>query len=58
MKPSLLSIKKIGLNKLLLVLLFGVALLVIAIPTEGKSKENKEEKQEEVKRTGDFFSND
>lgn len=45
MKPSLLSIKKIGLNKLLLVLLFGVALLVIAIPTEGKSKENKEEKQ-------------
>ena len=47
MKPSLLSIKKIGLNKLLLVLLFGIALLVIAIPTEGKSKENKEEKQEE-----------
>ena len=48
MKPSLLSIKKIGLNKLLLILLAGVALLVIAVPTEGKSKENKEEKKEEL----------
>lgn len=45
MKTSLL--KKIGLDKLFLLLLCGVALLVIALPV-GDSKEETEEKAQEV----------
>ena len=40
--------KKIGLNKLLLILLTGVALLVIAMPVEDKGKEDKDNGKEEI----------
>lgn len=46
MKASLL--KKIGLNRLLLILLAGVALLVIAMPVENKSEENTDNGKEEL----------
>ena len=48
MKASLSSIKKIGLNKLLLILLAGVALIVIAAPMEDRGEKNETVKQEET----------
>lgn len=48
MKASLPSIKKIGLTRLLLILLAGAALIVIAAPVEDKGEKAKDTRQEET----------